>query len=158
MKVWINYKDERFCPVFWLLTYLRYWHVKKGPIFQYKGRQMAPTQWEAATDQMFKASGLYVAKHYDADKKCLVPGRGCTNHSIRRSAAQWAGRCDAREIDVKNTGRWRSMLEMAHYMAQGAYQSQEARAAAAETGRDPILDMWCFQPVCVSGPRGQDDM
>ena len=50
------------------------------------------------------------------------------------------------------------MLEMAHYMAQGAYQSQEARAAAAETGRDPILDMCCFQPVCVSGPRGQDDM
>ena len=119
---------------------------------------MAPGQWENATDLMFKASGLYVPKHYDSIKKCLVPARGCTNHSIRRSAAQWAGRCDAREIDVKNTGRWRSMLEMAHYMAQGAYQSKQARAAAIVTGRDPVLDMWCFQPVCVSGPGGQDDM
>ena len=45
------------------------------------------------------------------------------------------------------------MKEMAYYMAQGAYMSVQAREAAG-TGRDPILDMWCFQPVCISGPRG----
>ena len=47
---------------------------------------------------------------------------------------------------------------MARYMAQGAYQSKLARAAKSVTGRDSVLDMWCFQPVCVSGPGGQDDM
>ena len=49
------------------------------------------------------------------------------------------------------------MLEMAHYMAQGAKMSVKAREAAG-TGRDPILDLWCFQPICISGQDGQDDM
>ena len=27
----------------------------------------------------------------------------------------------------------------------------------ATSNASPVLDMWCFQPVCVSGPGGQDD-
>ena len=153
MRLWRNYRDARFCPVYWLTTYLRYYKLRKGPIFQFKEKVMSPEQWETATDALFKKAGLYVAKHYDEELRCVVPGKGCTNHSIRRSAAQWAGRCDGREVDVRNGGRWRTMKEMAHYMAQGAYMSVQAREAAG-TGRDPILDMWCFQPVCISGPRG----
>ena len=62
---------------------------------------MSPEQWETATDAFFKKAGLYVAKHYDEELRCVVPGKGCTNNSIRRSAAQWAGRCDGREVDVR---------------------------------------------------------
>ena len=29
--------------------------------------------------------------------------------SIRRTAAQWAGRCGARLCDVRNAGRWQTM-------------------------------------------------
>ena len=66
-------------------------------------------------------------------------------------------RCDAREIDVRNGGRWRSMEEMARFMAQGAYMSTKAREAAGN-GRDPIFDVWVFRPVCISGEGGQDDL
>ena len=87
----------------------------------------------------------------------LVQKWGCTNHSIRRSAAQWAGRCDAREVDVRNAGRWRTMEELAHYMAQGAMLSEKAMEASA-SGTDPIYDIWAFRPVCIASAGGQDDM
>jgi len=59
----------------------------------------------------------------------------------------FAGRCDAREVDVRNGGRWRSMEELARYMAQGAMMS-EAAIEAAGTGADPIFDLCPFRPVC----------
>ena len=33
----------------------------------------------------------------------------CTNQSIRRSAAQWAGRCGSHIVHPRNTGRWKSL-------------------------------------------------
>ena len=110
MRIWRNYKDARFCPVYWLLAYLNYAKVTSGPIFQTLsgGAHLTPDSWTNQTDMMFKKAGLYTAKHFDQEKQVVVPKRGCTNHSIRRSAAQWAGRCDAREVDVRNAGRWKT--------------------------------------------------
>ena len=42
MRIWRNYKDSRFCPVYWLLTYLKYADVTSGPIFGVKGKFQAP--------------------------------------------------------------------------------------------------------------------
>ena len=155
MRIWRNYKDARFCPVYWLLKYLKYANVTSGPIFGVKGKFMTPNTWSYQTDAMFKKSGLYIPLHYDNEKKVLVQRWGCTNHSIRRSAAQWAGRCDAKEVDVRNTGRWLSMEELAHYMAQGAKLSEAAMEASA-SGTDPIYDIWAFRPVCIASADGQD--
>ena len=49
------------------------------------------------------------------------------------------------------------MEELARYMAQGARISERAREAAAN-GRDPIFDVWVFQPVTIGGESGQDEM
>ena len=157
MRIWRNYKDARFCPVYWLLTYLKYSNVTSGPIFGMNGKFMAPDVWTNQTDALFKKAGLYTPKHFDQEKQVLVQKWGCTNHSIRRSAAQWAGRCDAREVDVRNAGRWRTMEELAHYMAQGAMLSEKAMEASA-SGTDPIYDIWAFRPVCIASAGGQDDM
>ena len=157
MRIWRNYKDARFCPVYWLLKYLHYANVTSGPIFGERGKFQTPEAWTNQTDALFKKSGLYIPKHFDQEKEVLVPKWGCTNHSIRRSAAQWAGRCDAKEVDVRNAGRWRTMEELAHYMAQGAKLSEAAMEASASR-TDPIYDIWAFRPVCIASAAGQDDM
>ena len=157
MRIWRNYKDPRFCPVYWLLKYLKYANVTSGPIFGEKGKFQTPEAWTHQTDTLFKKAGLYMPKHFDQEKQVVVQKQGCTNHSIRRSAAQWAGRCDAREVDVRNAGRWKTMEELAHYMAQGAKVS-EAAMEASSSGTDPIYDIWAFRPVCISSAGGQDDM
>ena len=157
MRIWRNYKDPRFCPVYWLLKYLKYANVTSGPIFGEKGKFQTPEAWTHQTDALFKKAGLYMPKHFDQEKQVVVQKQGCTNHSIRRSAAQWAGRCDAREVDVRNAGRWKTMEELAHYMAQGAKVS-EAAMEASSSGTDPIYDIWAFRPVCISSAGGQDDM
>ena len=41
------------------------------------------------TEMLFKKAGLYFAK----DNETGAPAHGVTNQGIRRSAAQWAGRC-----------------------------------------------------------------
>ena len=45
MRIWRNNKDARFCPVYWLLTYLKYANVTSGPIFGNANgpRRTAPT-------------------------------------------------------------------------------------------------------------------
>ena len=81
---------------------------------------MTPTAWAAVTGKIFTAAGVYKPAHFDQATQTRVPAAGCTNHSIRRSAAQWAGRCDGRTHDVANNGRWKSFEEMMKYLAQGA--------------------------------------
>ena len=84
----------------------------------------------------------------------LVKGKGCTNHSIRRTAAQWAGRCNARELDVRNAGRWKTFEELAKYMSQGHVDRNKAREKAADK-KDPIMKVWVFRPVTVADLDGR---
>ena len=76
----------------------------------------------------------------------------CTNQSIRRSAAQWAGRCGANIIDVKNTGRWASMSMLAKYIGHGV----DWRARLEEGGAtDPICATWVYKRSTTAGEGGQ---
>jgi hypothetical protein len=103
-------------------------------------------------------AGLYVVGgREDLRRADGSPGPpGCTNHSIRRSGAQWAGRCGASEVAIRNAGRWRSMNQMVKYLGQG----QEARATALESngGIDPIARRFCFKEVSVAGVDMRDQM
>mmetsp|Transcript_17222 Transcript_17222/g.36455 ORF Transcript_17222/g.36455 Transcript_17222/m.36455 type:complete len:502 (+) Transcript_17222:36-1541(+) len=156
-----NHQDPRFCPVSWLIIYLIQFsiadspHTTQGkygrPIFQKEvngvptGDYMTTDMWTAITDRMFAKTKLY-----DLEKKT-----GCTNHSIRRSAAQWAGRCGARELDVRNNGRWKTMELLALYMGQGPIAMAKA---LEEHDFDPIEKIWWYQAATIAGINGLDQM
>lgn len=165
-----NYVNTRFCPVTWLLTYLHAHGIKSGPIFQKEefvrkeagdpesfsrsiptGENMSPDQWTTMTERLFIEAGLYTKAKDDR------PSKGCTNHSIRRSAAQWAGRCGAQELWVRNNGRWKTMEELVKYMGQGAMVRDKAIEANGG-GDDPIRQVWWYKPVTVASYDGNDAM
>ena len=161
MRVHRNYLDSRFCPVTWLLMWLAYSKIKSGPIFQslrgeeVTGEPVSESAWVGATTKIFTACGLYKPGWKDKEtgryhKPSRPRGHGnpVTNHGIRRSAAQWAGRCGGREIDVKNNGRWKSMVEFAKYMAQGfALRTKKEK----DFGEDPIFKTWVWKSPTIGG-------
>lgn len=161
IRLWRNYIDPRFCPVLWLMTYLSYFTIATGAIFQQDtpdpetgnptptGENMVPTVWEKMTDAIFKAAGMY-------DPTKPAGERGCTNHSIRRSAAQWAGRCGAGELAVRNNGRWKTLEMLMLYIAQG--RTSNSHAKEANEGGDPIEKIWVFKEVHVESFNGLDHM
>jgi hypothetical protein len=181
IRVHRNFLDVRFCPVHWLLVYLHYHNIAGSP--QYKdpntgkllgrplfqretndpktrehvptGHPMIPADWTHLTDRLWWTVGPGLGNS--------PSDRYCTNHSIRRSAAQWAGRCYAGEIAVRNNGRWRSMEILAIYMGQGHAAAAGARDQAGNgdgdvPAWDPIEAIWYFQPVTVGGASGLDCM
>ena len=87
----------------------------------------------------------------------VVLATGCSTHSIRRSAAQWGGRCQATVQDVRCAGRWKTVGELLKYMGQGALQREQYENDDEVEGQDPIFRMFVFKPV-TEAQRGQDDM
>ena len=141
-----NYVDTRFCPVIWLLFWLSHSKLTSGPIFQKpNGEHMSEAMWTGMTDRLFLATGLY-------DKKTK---KGCTNHSIRRTAVQWAGRCWVNALDAKNTGRWKTYDDMSDYFAQGGVDRAKAVEGATH---DPVLSMWVWKPNTVASYDGKNQM
>ena len=160
LKIHRNYVDPNYCPVTWLLIYLFYSGHKEGALFQLKGQRLTESQWCLMTNHLMGVAGLRVngrAANPDTGE-AAVPSSGCSNHSIRRSAAQWAGRCGAREMDVRNAGRWRSMMILARYMAQGAVQREDYEDDEDGPSEDPIFRMWVFKRVTAAREGGYDEM
>ena len=160
LKIHRNYLDQRFCPVFWLLIYLKYAGHTTGPLFQVNGQAIPEKVWTGMTNHWFVQAGLRTPgrpANRDTGQPRMKP-KGCSNHSIRRSAAQWAGRCGAREMDVRNAGRWRSMAILAKYMAQGAVQREAYEDDEEGAQEDPIFSMFVFKKVTSAGIGGLDIM
>lgn len=125
MKIHRNYLSTTFCPVTWLLIYIRYAGITTGPIFQLQARKghaevgewigVDVVQWTRMLNHWFEQAGLRTpgspARRAtdDAPAQAKRKPQGCSTHSIRRTSAQWAGRCGAREMDVRNAGRWQTM-------------------------------------------------
>jgi len=64
-------------------------------------------------------------------------------------------------MDVRNTGRWKSMDELAKYVSQGHVDKSKAinKAGGATNGaQDPIRTVWWFLPVTEAGVCGRDGM
>ena len=127
------------------------------------GERLTPTQWIGRTNRLFAMSGLYTPNAQD-DQTGVPAGMPnpirhpdddrpmhCTNQSIRRSAAQWAGRCGAEMRDAKNTGRWKSVAMLVKYMGHGAF----VRAAHESGGDDdPIFLFWVYLPSTTGDAAG----
>lgn len=167
MKLHRNYLDPTYCPVSWLLTYLSYAGYTEGPIFQSfatgEGR-MNEREWVRAINRVYVRAGLRtnaVKARLETDERparAAKAATGCTAHSIRRSAAQWAGRCGASTTDVRNCGRWKTLEELVQYMAQGALQREQYENDMDGDGHDPIFRMFVFKPVTEAAASGQDIM
>lgn len=164
IKAHRNYLDGRFCPVFWLMMWLDHSKIKSGPIFQlrdkgeFKGNIMNPDVWVGMTNRLFADTGLYDpkgAEEFDDDDGVIGHSKGCTNHAIRKTACQWAGRCDANPLDVKNAGRWKSYEQMSEYHSQGAAKRRKNTRNGA---RDPIRRVWVWKPTCEAGVDGKNQM
>ena len=148
MKIHRNYCDPRFCPVLWLIILLFYQGMTEGPIFQSEtGEGFAPAQWQTALKHLFTAASLYTPASNGQR------GHGCTSHSIRRSAAQWASRCGGRDSDVRNTGRWKGLKHLLRYLAQGAMTREDYEDDEVE---DPIFSMWVYKRTCSSRVGSRD--
>ena len=166
MKIRRNYLDPTYCPVLWLMVYFA--HTKHddedGPIWRKtNGDRITPESWTGMTNYLFVEAGIRM-RGVPEDPETGEPARrasGCSNHSIRRSAAQWAGRCGAREMDVRNAGRWRSMVVLAKYMAQGAMERDAYEDLADDVDGqelDPIFRMFVFKKATSAAVGGQDIM
>ena len=161
MRLWRNYLDSRFCPVTWLLLWLHHSRIHQGPLFQHftagepDGRHLPETTWTGATRRMFTAAGLYTPGYVDEDTGHRVLAQGVTNHGIRRSACQWAGRCGAKETDVMNNGRWKTVTEMIKYMAQGATTRNRHEL---DSGTDPIFKTWVWKPVTMASESTRSEL
>jgi hypothetical protein len=106
------------------------------------------------TTRLFTVTGLYHPTHVD-DNNNEIDAKGCTNHGIRKTACQWAGRCMAHPIDCKNNGRWKGYDQMSQYHSQGAAKRQ---AITDKGGNDPIWKVWVWKPSGVSMMDGKDQM
>jgi hypothetical protein len=131
-----NYFDPRFCPVMWLIIWLRYSGIKEGPIFG----DISPKTYQAKTSHILRVF------------MCI---KGATSHTIRRSSAQWAARCGDKGPGIRNAGRWKSFAHLITYLAQGAKQAERYHG---DPNGDPILTCWPFQTVTSAGDHEQDDM
>ena len=159
-----NYLDGRYCPVCWPMMRLDYSKIKSGPIFQlrdkgkFKGNVMNPDVWVGMTDRLFADTGLYDpngAIEFDDDDGVLAHSKGCTNHAIRKTTCQWAGRCDANPLDMKNAGRWKSYEQVSGYHSRGA---AKGRKDTRNGTRGPISRVWVWNPTCEAGVDGKNKM
>ena len=212
LRLWRNYVNPKFCPVTWLLLYIKYSeHPETGPVF---GRWVTPpkpkgepaadgadaaaadgadaaaadgadtaadgdaglgvdalplpgAEWKPFTEswwrdtsvRLHQEAGYYVPAQGKYRTDTYVPPDGVKNHGIRASAAQWAARCGASLIQIKNMGRWQSTDTCAHYVAQGneardlATQGKKGQAGEMQ---DPIKSVWWWNPV-ASRPEGGRD-
>jgi hypothetical protein len=129
-----NYLDQRVCPVFWLLCYLRYDGRTTGPIFVRKSQTFCKM-----VKRLFRMSGL----------------PRCSSHSFRRTAFQWAARCGGELMAIKLLARhtYNSNCFVV-YMQEGykiTYDFDE------DEEQDPIFTFWVWEPATPNQqPFAQD--
>jgi len=134
IRVHRNYLDSRFCPVMWLLMWLERSKLTEGPIF-------GPMSTQTYRDNMNHILRVFMGI------------KGASSHSIRRAAAQWAGRCGDLGIGCRNAGRWRSWTHFMTYIGQGATKNNEY-----PPGQDPIFTTWVFKAITTAGLNSDDSM
>ena len=145
--------------------HMQYYEHTEGKLFQDvdtggEPKDVTEAEWIRMTNHWFVNAGLRT-KGVPGDAEEGMPAQpptGCSNHSIRRSAAQWAGRCNAKELEVRCAGRWKSMQILAKYMAQGAITRESYEDDEDGTQEDPIFKMWVFKRVTSAAAGGVDIM
>jgi hypothetical protein len=95
IRIYGNPKNLRYCVVHWVT---KHWEVERqctgtfptGPII----RKLTERSFQSQLRKVFENAGL----------------AHCSSHTLRRTAAQWARRCQADLFVIKNVGRWVSRL------------------------------------------------
>ena len=127
------------CPVFHVirwLTYLSENDVEQGPLFpftvegtvKFPLEEMKEGQWKGWVHKVFDRVGGLLAT--------------CSAHSIRRSGAQWAGRCGADLDAILQGGLWVTYDNLLTYIQEGRLTAKEL---VAEQGEDPIFKFWVWE-------------
>ena len=139
LHMYRNHVDGDYCPVFWLLYYLALYDITSGPIFQGdNGEYLSRPFWYRTVNAIFD----------------MVPRlQQCTSHSIRRSAATWAGRCKAQVPAVRKCGRWVSTETMFKYMEDGRAQYERNTQYGSI---DPQQFIWVFKDPSVGESASSD--
>jgi hypothetical protein len=126
IRLYHNPKSLCFCPVHWVLTH---WSMRDdlgndgAAIFE----KMSADTYQKNVVLLFNAAGF----------------QGCSSHSVRRSAAQWAGRCGANVNTIKNIGRWLCLMHCQKYTAEGV-QLHDLLMRDTRGGADPIFEFYPF--------------
>jgi hypothetical protein len=123
-----NPKHLQYCPVHWLIAH---WTLRdddldnaNAPMFT----RLGSIQYQKALSDLFKEAG----QHCEA----------CSSHSVRRSAAQWAGRCGADVCTIKNIGRWICLTHLLKYVSEGV--QVHLIMMSDFRGADPIFEFYPF--------------
>ena len=86
-----------------------------------------------------------------------TPGKaaqGVTNHSVRKTGAEWAARCGGSLQEISATGRWLCVATVERYMKQGKDVGEEKRQNNAGVS-DPIREFWIYRPTHRGTQNGQ---
>ena len=126
IRIWRNYLDVRFCPLSWLLLYVKYLKTEEnrttGRFFKAKH-----AAFEAMLNHVFANGGFPEG----------------TTHSLRRSTYQWAGRCNAQETEMKLAARHTAQSNsFVKYVADGYADASNFEDAGLP---DPIRKMWVWK-------------
>ena len=125
-----NYLDPRACPVFWLCMHLMYLDRVVGPIFckpdglPYKDS----SSFRRMVQRIFNVSMM-----------------DCTPHSLRRTAFQWAGRCNGTLDKIKMVAR--HVMKSCYfviYMQEGFEMTEKFDLRNEE---DPVYSFWVWKPA-----------
>jgi hypothetical protein len=124
IRIYANPFDLRFCPVHWLLNS---WDVmsESNSVNDLILPRLSAVTYQKQLTVLFDKLGV-----------------DCSSHSLRRSAAQWAGRCGASDNAVRDVGRWASWEACALYTAEG---SRRCKRLISDRGVDPIRTFWFFK-------------
>ena len=162
MNLFRNDVDQRYCPVFHLLLWLKLSGIKEGPIYtNIRGTRSEPiipvplerrktyiagkprTLW---VDDGGKSVGVPF-NVFDRMMRRIFKRAGfpqATTHSIRKSACKWAARCGADLHTILSTGRWATMSS--HFMKYIEEGQSDAQKYKDEGQKDPIRKVWVFHP------------
>ena len=131
-----NYLDSRFCPVFWLMSWLWRSGITTGPIWGDDETNKPKTVEKA---MKFIVSFMTVA--------------GLTCHSIRKTGAQWIGRCHGDSSDCMLAGRWNTPQMVARYIGDGHKRAHDFGEVGSEH-QDPIYHTWFWKKTSRGGGSG----
>ena len=123
IRIYANHVDTRFCPIHWLIHHWDIENLVSGPIVQARNED----QYRNDLKSLFNSVGF-----------------DYTSHSVRRSAAQWARRCGADLVVIRNVGRWVSYTSLLYYIAEAEQAARAAMRKNNNSGIDPVIYYWIF--------------
>ena len=164
MYLWRNRLNIKYCPVFWLLTWISISGIKCGPIWcrtDPSSKEILlcvnEADFKLANGQMCKvyldANNNNVGFSYEllsATFKRIFKLAGYSTLSLyvfRKTGAKWAARCGAQSWEIKNTGRWcRTSRHFDKYIEQGVIE----KTMKTQNGHvDPIRNVWVYRPTSL---------